>query len=341
MTDIARRAGVSKNTVSLALRNDPQLPLATRHRLQRLAKSMGYQKNPTVAHLMAQLRVSRRPGFKACLALVNANLDLKAFTKHPTVPTYVEGCRRRAAQLGYSLDEFWLHDENLDGPKLNKILRSRGIRGIIVVGLMQKNRLPERFLSTWEQFPTVVTGVRTVEPALSFASADQYTLAKHAIEKALELGYRRPALVLDHVIDDLVEGRFSAGVLIAQQALPVADRLKPFYLVKEAQSNPALFQSWLKKEKPDAILTLYNVVKKWLEVSGRYAPREIGLIQLEWRKEHPEWAGMNQHNDIVGEAATEMVVSQIHNNESGLPAFPRATLVENSWVNGQTVKGWA
>lgn len=30
MTDVARRAGVSKNTVSLALRNDPQIPEATR-----------------------------------------------------------------------------------------------------------------------------------------------------------------------------------------------------------------------------------------------------------------------------------------------------------------------
>ncbi len=34
MTDIARRAGVSKNTVSLALRHDPQIPAATRARIR-------------------------------------------------------------------------------------------------------------------------------------------------------------------------------------------------------------------------------------------------------------------------------------------------------------------
>src|ERR1700683_1076213 len=110
MSDIAFKAGVSKNTVSLALRNDPQIPETTRHRIQLLAQTMGYKKNPTVTHLMAQLRMSRAPAFQASLALLNANQDVAAFTRHPTIPVYVSGCRRRAEELGYSLDEFWLHD---------------------------------------------------------------------------------------------------------------------------------------------------------------------------------------------------------------------------------------
>ena len=32
----------------------------------------------------------------------------------------------------------------LDGPRLNTILRARGIRGVIVVGLMRENRLPAK-----------------------------------------------------------------------------------------------------------------------------------------------------------------------------------------------------
>lgn len=37
MTDLARRAGVSKNTISLALRNDPQISPATRRKIHALA----------------------------------------------------------------------------------------------------------------------------------------------------------------------------------------------------------------------------------------------------------------------------------------------------------------
>jgi hypothetical protein len=142
---------------------------------------------------------------------------------------------------------------------------------------------------------------------------------------------------LDPVIDRLVDGRFSSGILIAQKALPPGRRTKAFYGVEEARSDPALFQRWLKKENPDLVLTLYNVVRKWLEDLDYRIPQDMGLIQLEWRQDRPEWAGMNQHNDIAGEAAVEMVIGMIHHGMETLSPFPRATLISGTWVDGKTV----
>jgi LacI family transcriptional regulator len=338
MAEIARRAGVSKNTVSLALRHDRQIPQETRDRIARIARELGYNKNATVARLMAELRRGKAPRFRSCLAVVNAHADRNAFRTHPTIPTYIEGCRRRAAALGYRLDEFWLHEPSLDGIRLNKVLRARGIMGVIVVGLMGNNRLPDRFLPTWQSFPTVVTGVRTHEPALSFACTDHHMLALAAFRKALALGYQRPALVIDPVIDELVEHRITAGVQVAQRALPRARRVRTFLPPDDSPGSEAGFHEWREREHPDVILTLYNNVRRWLEKRRFRVPRDIGLIQLEWRSSSPDWAGMNQHNDVVGEAAVEMVIGMIHNNESGIPAFPRATLIDSSWVDGSTVK---
>jgi LacI family transcriptional regulator len=339
MLDVARAAGVSKNTVSLALRNDRQIPPGTRHKISEIACRLGYRKNPTVAHLMAQLRAGgASPGLKATLALLNANEDPAAFRTHPTIPTYIAGCRRRSGQTGYSLDEFWLHDPQLDGERLNKILRARNIRGVIIAGLMNNNHLPDRFLPVWREHPCVVTGVRTRSPALSFASTDHHMLVLRAFENALRLGYKRPGLVLDAVIDQLVECRFTSGYGIGQKALPAAQRLKPFYAVSKARNDPGMFLKWLDKEKPDLILTLYHVVRHWLEGAGIRVPEDVGIIQLEWRADHASWAGMHQHNDIVGEAAVEMLVGMIHNNERDIPLFPRATLIGSTWVNGATVQ---
>lgn len=338
MLDVAREARVSKNTVSLALRNDPQIPASTRKRIAGIAERLGYVRNPTVGQLMAQLRAGAATGHKATLALVNANEDAEAFCRHPTVPSYVAGCRRGASRLGYSLDEFWLHDPQWDGERLVRVLRARGIRGAIITGLMNSNRLPKGFHVLWETLPCVVTGVRTRDPALSFCCTDHHILALRAFDKALELGYRRPGLVLDQVIDNLVEGRFSAGVLIAQQAVPKNQRVTPFYKVAEARANPAVFYKWLEKERPDVILTLYHEVHRWLGEAGWNVPDRIGLIQLEWRKDHPRWAGMHQHNEEVGETAVEMLVGMLHNNECGVPLFPRATLIGSTWVNGRTVR---
>ena len=338
MAMVAEQAGLSKNTVSLALRHDPQIPVATRERIEQIARDLGYTKNPVVAQLMVELRKAHPAGYQRTFALLNANLDSKAFTRHPTIPAYVAGCRRRAAQHGYTLDEFWLHDPALYGEQLNRILRARGIRGAIVVGLMNENRLPTRFSVTWQRHSVMVTGVRTHEPTLSFACADHHALVLEAMERARRLGYQRPALVLEESIDRLVEGRFSAGFWIAQKPLAAANRLPGFYAVESARKTPEKFHAWFRKHRPDVIFTLHTVVREWLADIGVQAPRDVGLIQLERRRGCEDWAGMEQHNDLTGEAAVDMLVTLLHNNEAGVPLFPRATLIGGSWADGATVR---
>jgi LacI family transcriptional regulator len=338
MAAIAEKAGVSKNTVSLALRNDPQIPTATRKRIERIASQLGYTKNPVVAQLMAELRKTQPADYQRTIALINANLDPKAFTSHPTIPTYVAGCHRRAAQQGYVLDQFWLHEPGLYGEQLNRVLRARGIRGAIVVGLMNENRLPSRFSVTWQHHAVVVTGVRTHEPTLSFACVDHHALVLEAMEYARRLGYQRPALVLEEKIDRLVEGRFSAGFWVGQQSLETRNHLPGFYGVEAARTVPEAFTNWFRQHRPDVILTLHTVVREWLTKIGVQAPRDFGLIQLELRRGCEDWAGMDQHNDLTGEAAIDMLVSLLHNNEAGVSRFPRATLIGGSWVNGDTVR---
>ncbi|MEI8037058.1 MAG: LacI family DNA-binding transcriptional regulator [Verrucomicrobiota bacterium] len=340
MADVAKAAGVSKNTVSLALRGSPRVAPPTLQRVAEVAHALGYRLNPTVAQLMAQLRQTRAPGYQATLAMVNAHHTRDAFTHHPTIPAYVEGCRRRARQLGYQLDEFWLHEPALPLARWLSILRARNIRGIVIVGLMQDNRLPAHLAELWEAFPAVVTGVRTREPALSFACSDHHALALGAFEQALGMGYRRPALVLDRVIDELTEGRFTAGFLTGQsRLLPVKQRTRPFFEVAAARQDRAVFAKWLAHNTPDVIFTLYHEVKRWLLDLGWCVPQDIGLIQYEWRADHGQWAGMDQCNDLVGEAALDMLISMVHRNESGVPDRPRATMIGSRWIHGGTVLG--
>jgi LacI family transcriptional regulator len=272
------------------------------------------------------------------LALLNANLDARAFTRHPTVPTYIEGCRRRAEFHGYRFDEFWLHDPELNGERLNRMLLARGIRGALVVGLMKENQLPERFAGLWQRFPTVVTGVRTRNPTLPFACVDHHALALEAVERVVALGYRRPALVVDERIDRLVDGRFTSGMHVGQQALPKRDRVPGFYQVEEARQRPELFAAWLKRNRPDVIFTLYNVTRRWVEALGLGVPQDIGLVRLERRRGGEDWAGMDQHNDLAGEAAVDMLVGMIQRGEPVLPKSPRATLISGSWVDGRSVE---
>lgn len=337
MTDVARRAGVSKNTVSLALRNDPQIPEATRQRVRQAVSELGYTANPVVSELMAELRRGSQAAYKHNFALINANQDRNAFLKHPTIPDYVAGCRRRAAQLGYGLDEFWLHDPELGSGRLESILRARGIRGALVIGMMKENRLPPGFESLWEGFAAVVTGVRTHVPTLSFACVDHHSLVIEAIERIRERGIRRPALVIEGGIDRLVGGRFTAAFEHALKNLRPADRLAPFLDVDASRENPGLFNDWLLKRRPDAILTLHTVVEEWVNKANLRIPRDIGLVQLECRRGCEDWAGMEQHNDLTGEAAVDLLVSLTTAGKEPLSLSPRGTLITPTWKDGRTI----
>ena len=335
MRTIAERVGVSKATVSLALRNSPEVSAGMKARVRKVAEELGYKLNPALGQMLSRIRT--RDAYRATLALVNAIEDGQAFARDPTIPEYVTGVRARAELLGYSLDTFWLYEPELSGERLCSIMLARGIKGALIVGLMDEAAFPAKLLPVAEHLPAVVTGVRTHEPTLPYVCADHHGLALQAVENALRLGYRRPGLVLDGDIDRLVEGRFSAGYLYGQLQLPEGDRLRPFYETGRVAAEPGMFAAWMEAERPDVIFSLYNDVEDWLKELGLRVPKDIGLIQLEWRKQNNRWAGMHQHNDHTGEAAVDTLVGLIHRGETGMEAEPRAVLIAPSWQDGNTV----
>ena len=335
---VAAEVGYSKQTVSLALRGSPLVPPPTAELVKKAAAKLGYRSNPILSAIMAQIGATGDLRFHGKLALLNAYRDRDAFRTHATIPTYVRGCEQRAGERGYSFDRFWLHEPRLSVDRWISILRTRGTRGLVVVGLMDGKKLPPHLAPLWQAFPAIVTGVRTSNPALSLSCVDHHDLIVQAFAKALALGYRRPALVIKDRIDELVECRFSAAMLACQRGLPAARRIPAFTRIDQARTNRTVFFDWLDTHRPDVLLSLYNVVFPWLKERALRVPADIGVIQLEWRDNQRKVAGMDQHNDLVGEAAVDMLVGMIQRNESGLPAAPRATLLTASWVDGQSVR---
>lgn len=335
MKDIALAAGVGKATVSLALRNDPRLRLTTRKRIQAIAKKMGYRTNATVATLMAQLRASRTPRYQATLAMINAGANKQYLSTVPTFRTWMDGCTRRAEQLGYSVDHFWLHDPTVTPQRLVGILDSRGIHGVVVCALQGNAGLDSKYDPLWKRSSSVVIGVRPTQPALHFCCNDQYSTSLVAILELAKLGYERPALVINPELDDLLDNRFSGGFLVGQSRLKQSARVPVFAYDERAEP---LFKAWFQNYQPDVILTLHTPVRDWLKHLGFTAPKDVGLVHLDRTADMKDWAGMEQNNELVGTAAADMVIAQLHRNESGVPAFTKCMLIESTWVPGPSVQ---
>lgn len=335
LREIARKAGLSAHAVSLALRSSPEVSAATRKRVEALAEEMGYQRNPATSELMRQMRLRGYHKQGAGFAVVNAHEDAEALREHPTIPAYMEGIRRRAEPGGYGLDVFWLHQWGTRTEKWFDVLHARNIRGLLIVGLMGRVDLPDFFHPVIRRYPCAVTGVRTRSPALSFACVDHHALTCQAVQEVLRRGYRRPGLVLDPVIDHLVMGRFTAGFEYGRQGLPSADRIPVYSNALHKPEVPKAFSAWYTRYRPDVILTLYNRARRWVQAVGDAS--EPGFVQLELRPDSLGWAGMHQHNDRVGEAAFELLVSALLNGETGDSAFVKGVLISPSWRDGASL----
>jgi DNA-binding LacI/PurR family transcriptional regulator len=294
---------------------------------------MGYRTNATVANLMAQLRASRTPKYQATLGLLNVSSDPKTLTGLCTFREWAKGCQERAVQMGYGLDPFWLHEPGISPARLAKILESRNIRGLIIAALLDRSGLPEEFETIWQGFACVAVGVRPASPPLNFSSNDQYSTALHAVQRLWQYGYRRIGLVLSPEVDAMVDRRFSAGFWAGHEGLVECDRIPtfPFHSAREMS-----FRAWYAQHRPDAIVCIHDQVKKWIEEMHIKIPEEVGLAHLDRHEDLPDWSGMNQNNTLVGAAAVDMLVGQLHRNEVGLPEFPKASFIQSSWVDGPT-----
>jgi len=97
---LAKQLGLSRTTVSEALRGLPRIQHDTAKRVCDAAERAGYRPNPMASAVMSQIRRSRAQAFRGGLAAVNVD--------EPDRPAYaqryhdglIDGARERAADLG-------------------------------------------------------------------------------------------------------------------------------------------------------------------------------------------------------------------------------------------------
>jgi DNA-binding LacI/PurR family transcriptional regulator len=334
MQDIATAAGRGKATVSLALRNDPRIREATRLRIQKIAREMGYRTNAMVSNLMTQLRTSQTPRCHAAIGFLTASPENVALKKVHPLHQWRTGIKSRAREVGYEVNEFRLNEPGADAARLMKKFKSKNVHGLIVAAIAGSRSLPGEFAELWERYACILVGAPAVEPPVHFVSNDQYFTSLQAVEKVLGMGYRRPGLVIDPALDVLLEQRFISGFYSARHLMPKGVVLSHLDFSPDERGK---FKAWFRQIRPDVIITLHHEVGIWLSELKVAVPGGVGLVHLDIPPGAGNVSGMNQNNEQVGWAAVDMLVSQLHRNEFGAPAFTQCLLVQSHWVDGGTV----
>jgi LacI family transcriptional regulator len=326
MRQIAERLGLSVMTVSRALRNAPGVAVATHRRVLALARRLHYRPDPALAVLNAY-RLGRRK---------RTNFEPLAFiTNHPTphhwkrVVTFVryyEGACRRAEELGYRLEPFWVGDPHLTAPRASRILRDRGIRGLLVGPLASGQSSLDL---EWDWFSAVALGRSLAHPGLTTVSTNHFQAVELAWQEAVAHEFRRIGLALSEHEDRRTVGTLRASYFLQQvqsgrPAIPV---------LLTSEFSAQAMAAWVADHRPDVLLGSDQRHHDLLEGKQR---RSLSFIHLNVNPSS-NLAGVDQGHDRVGEHAAALLHLKLIQRETGIPARREIAMLDGSWQEGKLI----
>jgi LacI family transcriptional regulator len=347
LADIAEQAAVHVTTVSLALRNHPRLPAATRERIQALAKKMGYAPDPFLRALVAyrgKMTPRRNPPTLAYVTRWSTRWGWKKVTAHPD---FFSGAERKARELGFNLDHFWMGEPDLTHSRLSSILCARGITGLIIASHMREVDVALHF--DWARFSAVKIDYFPHKPELHNVTNDQCGIIRLAMRRAMAMGYRRIGFVMHRGWDHSVDHLWTAGFLCEQQNLAVEHRIPMFAFpdaepieawINESKAEvavpPVAFERWFKKHRPEIIISKASFVQSRLAGMNLRVPQDVALADVFLDSFDGKVAGVRQNHETVGELAVEILAGQLQHNKYGVPEIPTTTFVEGTWFDGES-----
>lgn len=171
--DIAKRAGVSVNTVSRALNNKPDVSKGTRHRVLKIAKELNY-----APHSLAKSLVTKKTN---TIGIIIPNMD-------QFYAEVVDGITNEFRERGYSAILCNSHDNADKELELVRVLREKRVDGLLICPIQADNR----YIKELENFPIpfVFLNRHTDAFMCDYVINDNVHGAYLAVDHLIQKGYR-------------------------------------------------------------------------------------------------------------------------------------------------------
>ena len=334
---VAQAAGVSAMTVSRVLRNHPHVSATTRQRVIQAAKKLHYTPDPHVARLMERVRSYRQSRTEAVMALIRDDTSGDELLDLAYHYISLQHINARANQHGYHVEEFRLNRKTMSIRRLEGILETRGIEGLIVSP--QSADSIGRELD-YSKFAAVTVGYGLQQPALHRASTNMTRGILQVTSELTARGYRRIGLAVTQWIDARSDHTYAGAMLNYQRQIPAKNHVPLLLLPKNnIAHNEDEFVAWFKRHQPEVIISFDNYVPDWLtRRCDLKIPDQVGLVVHDWLERHVEYAGIDHNRPEVAAAAVDLLATMLMHNERGVPRVPRQVLVPPLWIDGPSIR---
>lgn len=335
--ELAKAAGVSRSTVSAALNDRPNISQATKEKIRQIADQMGYRQDAQVDQLMSYL--SKRKGRRQLipLAWINAQKERDAFNRYPWwIPMY-EGAKERANQIGFSINEFWLHDPQVRPKRLRSILHAQGIRGAVLT--------PPYHLPIWQEldlsgFSVVQASVDPGTGNYNAASLDR-AHAMNLLWKNLKAkGYQRIGLYLIHAPDRRVDAAYAAqflwlsGSYEGQIDIPILHHDSQL----SWEEKKKVTYDWLNHYQPDGVITNNGALLNACEALQIGVPEDLGIGLIHTPPDLDHFSGIRPRSREMGATAIDILAAQFHCGAFDLGNYPINIQLKGTWNEGTTTR---
>lgn len=335
---LAKLANVAPVTVSMALRNHPRISIETRRRIQKLAAAHNYQVDGKVTELMRSIRKHSPEQFAGSMGLFSL-YDVQAPWKLPNreyLGKIISGMQKRAAELGYRIDNLWLNQPGMTPQRFCGILEARGIEGLLCIGAPKiDSKLPPELL----RFTIVTVGASIVNPVHRvMANCAQDTI--QLLSALKERGYRRPGLVVS-MENDARTGHLISAIYLHQIRFVYGLTDTPVFISDETADVPA-FCEWIRSFHTDVIIVSTEPARLLAKASvaelNLRVPDDIGVAGVGFHFEKTSLSGVQQDQEQLGLQAVDLLFGRLQRRDLGFPNVPRMQLGVGRWIEGSTLR---
>ncbi len=333
--EIARAAGLSQTAVSLALRHGAGIPVATAERVRAVAQRLGYRPDPLISALMSQRQARTGARLRAKVAFLTAFPSREGWRRSRYISDCFAGIEAACSARGYLVEPVWLFEPLIGGRRLSQILWTQNVQGLVVAPLPVEN--PPMDID-WERFAAVSLDYSMADPVLHRVVDDHACGIERLVQETDRRGYRRPGIIL-RAPQNIRTRHSRLGAFLAQTHLHPRWRTVPPLILPEDRWDSREFSRWVRREKPDVILTEEPEVMSAAARLGLRIPRDVGVVFFHQERPARRLTGLRVLAEEVGRTAGSVLMRLIETNERGVPPMPNTTLVSSlTWHEGRTLR---